>query len=165
MSPPWRIGVTRERQAAPATAGFTLQRTRAAAGDSSRGQRLGQQPGAAAWGSRLGQQRSASALDRGAGARHGRVMVAHSPAPDARDAALRAFATARLGHEFADLGLLREALTHGSARTGGRSYQRLEFLGDRVLGCIVATWLFNDHDEPEGKLSSRKWRAAGMWPS
>ncbi len=82
-------------------------------------------------------------------------MPARSPATDARDAALRAFASARLGHDFADLGLLREALTHGSARTAGRNYQRLEFLGDRVLGCIIATWLFNEHDEAEGRLSSR----------
>lgn len=69
------------------------------------------------------------------------------------DAELAAFARARLRHDFADLGLLRRALTHGSA--GSASYQRLEFLGDRVLGCAVAAWLYERHDEPEGKLTSR----------
>jgi len=47
-----------------------------------------------------------------------------------------------------------QALTHGSANAV--NYERLEFLGDRVLGLIVAEWL---HDrfpaEPEGKLSRR----------
>ena len=58
------------------------------------------------------------------------------------DTELGDWARTRLGHDFADIGLVREALTHGSATKGRRSYQRLEFLGDRVLGCIVATWLF-----------------------
>ncbi len=69
------------------------------------------------------------------------------------DAELADFARARLGHDFADVGLLRRALTHGSA--AGINYQRLEFLGDRVLGCVVAAWLYERHDEPEGKLTSR----------
>lgn len=66
---------------------------------------------------------------------------------------LAAWARDTLGHDFADLGLLRRALTHSSAP--GASYQRLEFLGDRVLGCVVAAWLYADHDEPEGKLTAR----------
>ncbi|MEQ8412200.1 MAG: ribonuclease III [Erythrobacter sp.] len=57
-----------------------------------------------------------------------------------------------------------EALTHGSfngsnAASGpaGRDmdYQRLEFLGDRVLGLAVASWLYRAHDAPEGRLSQR----------
>lgn len=58
---------------------------------------------------------------------------------------------AALGHEFADPRLLRQALTHPSAP--GReddAFQRLEFLGDRVLGLIVAEMLlerFPDLDE------------------
>jgi len=57
-----------------------------------------------------------------------------------------------------------EALTHGSfngsnpgAGSGGREldYQRLEFLGDRVLGLAVASWLYHAHDAPEGRLSQR----------
>lgn len=50
--------------------------------------------------------------------------------------------------------LWREALTHGS--TGlNRNYERLEFLGDRVLGLAIAEWLFQTSDEAEGKLSQR----------
>ena len=71
------------------------------------------------------------------------------------DAALSAWAQARLGHDFTDIGLVRRALTHSSAGKGANSYQRLEFLGDRVLGCAVAAWLYESHDEAEGRLTSR----------
>ncbi|WP_419814712.1 ribonuclease III [Glacieibacterium sp.] len=66
---------------------------------------------------------------------------------------LRDWASERLGHDFADAGLLRRALTHPSA--GTPNYQRLEFLGDRILGCVVAAWLYTDLDEAEGKLTAR----------
>jgi ribonuclease III len=54
---------------------------------------------------------------------------------------------ARLGWRIAKPGLLKEALTHASAldgreRAGQRDYERLEFLGDRVLGLVVAQALF-----------------------
>lgn len=50
--------------------------------------------------------------------------------------------------------MFERALTHSSR--GDEHYERLEFLGDRVLGLIVATWLFELFpDEPEGKLSRR----------
>ncbi len=50
---------------------------------------------------------------------------------------------ARLGHAFRDPGLLERALTHRSAagRSGLASNERLEFLGDRVLGLLIAEWL------------------------
>lgn len=52
-----------------------------------------------------------------------------------------------------------EALTHGSFNGSGPAdaadYQRLEFLGDRVLGLSVAAWLFRAGDAPEGRLSQR----------
>ncbi len=53
-----------------------------------------------------------------------------------------------------------EALTHGSfnggpAGTSEADYQRLEFLGDRVLGLSVASWLYGAGDAPEGRLSQR----------
>ena len=52
------------------------------------------------------------------------------------------------------IALFERALTHPS--TGGDDYQRLEFLGDRVLGLTLATWLYDLHpDEPEGKLNRR----------
>ena len=67
----------------------------------------------------------------------------------------------RLGYRFADTGLLLEALTHPSVLPEARGdaphgYQRLEFLGDRVLGLVIADWLLELHgDEPEGALSRR----------
>ena len=68
-----------------------------------------------------------------------------------------------IGHDFADPGLLREALTHRSAvpRNHGRapsirSNERLEFVGDRVLGLVMVEWLVELFpDEPEGLLARR----------
>lgn len=58
----------------------------------------------------------------------------------------------RLGHEFADPERLIEALTHRSA--GGRHNERLEFLGDAVLNCVIAVALYDRRpDAPEGDLS------------
>ncbi|MBO6725667.1 MAG: ribonuclease III [Rhizobiaceae bacterium] len=59
------------------------------------------------------------------------------------------------GYTFADTELLERALTHASARKGV-DYQRLEFLGDRVLGLIISELLFSSFPEaPEGELSVR----------
>lgn len=53
-----------------------------------------------------------------------------------------------------DWTLWREALTHGS--TGAdRNYERLEFLGDRVLGLVIADWLYEASKGAEGTLSQR----------
>lgn len=66
---------------------------------------------------------------------------------------------ARLGHVFADRTLLVRALTHashGEGRVKGEDNQRLEFLGDRVLGLLAAEALvaaFADH--AEGELAPR----------
>ena len=58
----------------------------------------------------------------------------------------------RIGHRFKDPALLAQALTHRSF--GSPHYERLEFLGDSVLGCAVTELLFQRHPElPEGKLS------------
>ncbi len=71
---------------------------------------------------------------------------------DANESA--AWLEAKLGHRLEDRALFERALTHSSR--GEEHYERLEFLGDRVLGLIVATWLFELFpDEPEGKLSRR----------
>lgn len=63
---------------------------------------------------------------------------------------------ARLGHTFADASLLVEALTHVSRSGGGPTYQRLEFLGDRVLGLAIADLLMRTYpSSSEGDLSRR----------
>jgi len=58
-----------------------------------------------------------------------------------------------LGHAPRDLALYRRALTHPSHDAD--HYERLEFLGDRVLGLIVADWLVERFADAEGKLSQR----------
>lgn len=63
-----------------------------------------------------------------------------------------------LGHAFRRPELLREALTHRSisARRGGFSNERLEFMGDRVLGLVMAEWLSERFPaEQEGELGRR----------
>ena len=65
-----------------------------------------------------------------------------------------------LGHSFARPALLREAMTHRSAtRPGARgsgSNERLEFIGDRVLGLLMAEWLIERFPhEQEGELGRR----------
>ncbi len=58
------------------------------------------------------------------------------------------------GSRPGDLALFERALTHASH--GGDHYERLEFLGDRVLGLAMADWLYETFpEEPEGKLSRR----------
>lgn len=72
----------------------------------------------------------------------------------ALEAETRAFIASHIGQEPEDEALWIEALTHGS--TGAeRDYERLEFLGDRVLGLAIAEWLFQLMDSAEGKLSQR----------
>lgn len=68
-----------------------------------------------------------------------------------------------LGHTFSDRTLLQRALTHRSYANErgdegpGSNYERLEFLGDAVLGLIASQWLFRKHaDQPEGELARRK---------
>jgi ribonuclease III len=66
----------------------------------------------------------------------------------------------RIGHQFKDSDLLARALTHVSVAGGelarARNYQRLEFLGDRVLGLAAADMLYGRFPEAsEGELSRR----------
>jgi ribonuclease III len=76
--------------------------------------------------------------------------------------------TQTIGYEFVQPELLEEALTHPSAlvperrrgrhrkSTAKRSYERLEFLGDRVLGLVIADLLWRRFAcEPEGHLTRR----------
>lgn len=70
----------------------------------------------------------------------------------------------KLGYRFQDPALLEKALTHSSyanERKGGalESNERLEFLGDSVLGQVAADYLYREHpDKPEGDLT--RMRAA-----
>ena len=66
----------------------------------------------------------------------------------------------RLGHRFQCIDLLERALTHPSVSSTtsyvGGDYERLEFLGDRVLGLVIAEMLFHRFpEEAEGKLARR----------
>ena len=66
----------------------------------------------------------------------------------------------RLGYRFKRLDLLELALTHRSwanEQSSPEHYERLEFLGDAVLGVVTAAWLYEQHPElPEGELSKLK---------
>jgi len=65
-----------------------------------------------------------------------------------------------LGYRFRRLELLEEALTHRSRANEqdlAFNYERLEFLGDAILGVMAAEWLFSEHpDLSEGELSKLK---------
>ncbi|YBV98051.1 ribonuclease III [Phyllobacteriaceae bacterium JZ32] len=67
------------------------------------------------------------------------------------------FLEEKTGHKFKDPARLERALTHSSARQkAGTNYERLEFLGDRVLGLVVAEMLFAAFpNADEGELSVR----------
>lgn len=65
-----------------------------------------------------------------------------------------AFLTRLTGRAPGRTELWVEALTHGSMGEA-RDYQRLEFLGDRVLGLVIAEWLHEKSNAAEGKLSQR----------
>jgi ribonuclease-3 len=59
-----------------------------------------------------------------------------------------------IGRAPRDRAAFEQALTHGSAKPV--NYERIEFLGDRVLGLLIGEWVFERFtDEPEGKLSRR----------
>ena len=83
----------------------------------------------------------------------------------------------KLAHVFTDKALLRRALTHASADSAV-SNERLEFLGDRVLGLVIAETLHERFpQEPEGLLTRRlhalvRWESCalvgeeiGLWPA
>src|SRR6478672_1452000 len=114
---------------------------------------------------RTGKQASIEALDPVADARPGSPDAAdRSPKRAAKESKRRRRSTVefeeRIGYRFKDPALLEQALTHISALTGARnragSYQRLEFLGDHVLGLIVSDMLFRAFPKAdEGEMSRR----------
>lgn len=71
----------------------------------------------------------------------------------------------KLGYSFSNPGLLQQALTHSSAVTGrakGQArgdYERLEFLGDRVLGLIVADLLYHRYENADQGHIARRFNA------
>ena len=58
----------------------------------------------------------------------------------------------KMDYEFVDQSLLVQALTHRSK--GSENYERLEFLGDSILGFVIAEWLYQSYPKlAEGRLS------------
>jgi ribonuclease-3 len=103
------------------------------------------------------------APDAGAGIAPARKKAKKKRAKSSAKSAAKAATSAievRIGHKFADPNLLMTAMTHVSAlkpsRKRGESYQRLEFLGDHVLGLIVSDMLYRSFpNADEGELSKR----------
>ena len=67
----------------------------------------------------------------------------------------------KIGYKFKNRNLLITALTHSSyaneSRGGDQSYERLEFLGDSILGFVTAEYLCKAFpDIPEGKLTKKR---------
>lgn len=93
------------------------------------------------------------------------MPASSSTAREARQQSLAALGK-RLGHRFADLGLLDRALSHASLGNEGRkSYERLEFLGDAFLNFAVADWLYRAHDDvAEGALTETRARIVSRGP-
>jgi ribonuclease-3 len=91
----------------------------------------------------------------------GEVVAAKKKRSKVSAKAAAAAIEARIGHKFADPTLLATAFTHVSAlkkatRNRADSYQRLEFLGDHVLGLVVSDMLYRAFpNADEGELSKR----------
>ena len=65
----------------------------------------------------------------------------------------------KINYKFRDINLLEEALTHSSFRNDTKSNQeRLEFLGDRVLGLVIAEYLFQNFISDREGLLTNKFR-------
>ena len=80
------------------------------------------------------------------------------------DDAFRAWIESTLGHAPQDPALFARALTHGSH--GPADYERLEFLGDRVLGLVAADWLYALFpDEPKASSRAGSTRSSAAKPA
>ena len=78
------------------------------------------------------------------------------PVSDSSEAELLAAAEQVLGHHFTDRSVLRNAFTHASWTGWTENYERLEFLGDRVLGLVLTETLFRRFpDANQGELTKR----------
>lgn len=62
----------------------------------------------------------------------------------------------KINYKFKNQDFLKKALTHSSVRHSGNAFERLEFLGDRVLGVVIAEYLYKHFQkENEGDLAKR----------
>ncbi|ETZ05014.1 MULTISPECIES: ribonuclease III [Holospora] len=60
----------------------------------------------------------------------------------------------QIGYKFKDPQWLKKALTHSSA--GGNDFERLEYLGDRLLSCVMTLWIFSTYSQDrEGTMTKR----------
>jgi len=90
--------------------------------------------------------------------RHVLSQKAAPALPPALPAATRALLGKMVGAPIGEEAEWARALTHGSmtaSSAGAQDYQRLEFLGDRVLGLVIAEWIFERDAGDEGRLSQR----------
>ncbi|MDR1475959.1 MAG: ribonuclease III [Holosporales bacterium] len=59
----------------------------------------------------------------------------------------------KLGYRFKNKGLLSKALTHSSLKYGATDFERLEFLGDRVLGLVISEYIYLHFPTREGEMA------------
>ena len=80
------------------------------------------------------------------------------PTPDLSWNSVLKISQERLGYEFSDPELLRRSLTHSScAQTRLDCNERMEFLGDAVLGMVICEFLYQEYpDRREGQLTQLK---------
>jgi ribonuclease-3 len=109
------------------------------------------------WPERAGRQSPSSIRDGAPPPRSGPLTHPSSVqdwfSPERLDACQRA-----IGYYFRDISLLENALTHSSIKTDDRpSYERMEFLGDSVIGLVIASYLYDRRpDFDEGELTKIK---------
>ncbi len=76
-------------------------------------------------------------------------------------------AQSKIGYEFKNVDILRQCFTHPSytnEHKQEKDYERLEFLGDSVLGFIVADYLFKTKSESEGDMTEDKKNTVSKYP-
>jgi ribonuclease-3 len=59
----------------------------------------------------------------------------------------------KLGHSFRNISLLKSALHHSSIKRYALQFERLEFLGDRILGTVIAEFIFDKFNVEEGTMA------------
>lgn len=62
-----------------------------------------------------------------------------------------------IGYTFIDKNLLQKSLHHSSLKKAGKAFERLEFLGDRVLGIVIADFLYRDSALDNEGILARKF--------